>query len=121
LLAQAEATVRQPDSTSEVAKAADIAEQWLDVHRALTELDTSDHSKAVNMVAGPGQDSTANLAATLDGHIATAAARATERFDAGVQAAREALPGAGTGLMVLGGAVVLAAATGMAPRIGEYR
>jgi hypothetical protein len=121
LLAQARAAIRQADSTSEITKAAGIARQWLAVHENLTGLDEGNYSEAATIVAGPDQDSAANLAATYDEHIATAAARATERFDAGVRAAREALPGAGVGLMVLGGLVVLAAAAGMAPRIREYR
>ena len=122
LLAQAQVAIGQPDSASEVSAASEVARRWLAVHQQLTDLNTrGDYIGAVGKMIGPGQDSAMNLAELFDEHIAVAAARATERFDAAHRAARDALSGASIGLMVLGGVVVLAAVTGMAPRIGEYR
>lgn len=121
LLARARAAIGQPDSASEVAEATDLAQRWLSVHREIAEQADLNYLQAISMMIGPDQDSATNLAARFDHHIATAAAHATDRFDADVLAARTALSGAGLAVMVLGGAVIIAAIAGLVPRIREYR
>ncbi|MFE9657977.1 hypothetical protein [Micromonospora sp. NPDC006431] len=103
-------------------RAAGQARDWLAAHQKLRQLDDGGrYTEAVTAAVGSDPGATASIFNELDGMLASAITRNSDRFEADARSARRGLSGMDVGVVVLAGLMVIGAAAGIQRRIAEYR
>ncbi|MBM0239136.1 hypothetical protein JNW88_21975 [Micromonospora sp. ATA32] len=103
-------------------RAAGRARDWLAAHHKLRQLDDGgQYTEAVTAAVGSDPGATTSIFNELDGTLAGAITRNSDRFEADARSARRGLSGMDFGVVVLAGLMVIGAAAGIQRRIAEYR
>ncbi|WP_319463568.1 hypothetical protein [Micromonospora sp. RTP1Z1] len=102
--------------------AAGRARDWLAAHQKLRQLDDSgQYTEAVTAAVGSDPAATTSIFNELDGTLAGAITRNSDRFEADARSAGRGLSGVDVGVVVLAGLMLIGAAAGIQRRIAEYR
>ena len=122
LLGQARSGATDDTTREAVAAATRLSRDWLAAHRKLRSSDDSgQYAEAVAAAVGTDADSTASIAAHLDGVLASAIDHDSGRFRSQARSAGGGLSGLVPGLVVLTLVGVAAGALGLRRRMVEYR
>lgn len=102
--------------------AAGRARDWFAAHQKLRQLDDGGrYTEAVTAAVGSEPGATTSIFNDLDGTLAGAITRNSDRFEVDARSAGRGLSGVDVGVVVLAGLMVIGAAAGIQRRIAEYR
>lgn len=122
LLREAADKAADPATRVAAADAAGRARDWRTAHQGLRQLDNGGrYTEAVAAVVGDGAGTTTTIVNELDGILAHAIARDSDRFAVDARSAGRALSGVDLGVLVLAMLMVAGVAVGIQRRLAEYR